>query len=471
MNKTLALLALLVPGLALAQADGTPVRRRDLLGTSSSLLPSSLKATTAALNLYVETTGSDSNTCTSVAAPCLTIQGAVNKIPKTIRHPVTVTVGTGNFAGVTLDGFKYEPNSTPALGAYLNLKGTLSTATLDGGVATSTASSGTAGTANSVTWGTLTDTSQTADGGTGWVVDALRGFLVETLTGTGSGQIRPIHSNTDTAITVAGSWTAPASGTTYAIRDWGTVCTTAAPWMVGFEQAQIAGEACVVVHNVAGDATISPVAGNTAIEKMKFANSAGRGVLVHGMTAPVQVRRVRFNSTTAYSQQVGVLSGPGNVQVESSYASLPANNELLFGQSSGAAYGVAVRRTVVDLASSADIITLTSSGTVLSFMNSFKGGTGFIVKAAISANVYSYGDIFNCNSSGGTAISTGAAQRGGVHRTECPLNLELRNGDLGHSWDSGGSDGRDRNREHDGHLGHERGARPGRLGYDPHRHH
>src|ERR1700730_5312964 len=65
--------------------------------------------TDADLNLYVDTAGNDANDCTGPgASACATIQGAVDKVPKRIRHNVTITVGIGHFAGAVIEGFSVE---------------------------------------------------------------------------------------------------------------------------------------------------------------------------------------------------------------------------------------------------------------------------------------------------------------------------------------------------------------------------
>jgi hypothetical protein len=76
-----------------------------------------------------------------------------------------------------------------------------------------------AGTATAGGATTLTDSSQT------WTTNALTGYEVEIVEGTGAGQIRTIASNTGTVLTVTDSWsTNPASGSKYAVRgqvsDW-----------------------------------------------------------------------------------------------------------------------------------------------------------------------------------------------------------------------------------------------------------
>lgn len=186
--------------------------------------------TTGNLTLYVDTAGSDSNPCTQ-ALPCLTAQAAVDKIPKLVRHPVTVQFGAGNFAmGAVVTGFEYDAKGdagsgqvdgggTPLNGAYILFQGTQIDFTPATGTASGTITASTTGNGN--VFGTLTDSTQT------WTVNNLRGQLVELLGATNeTDRFRPIVSNTATVITIAGQF---ASGQTvglgYRIRDWGTVFT------------------------------------------------------------------------------------------------------------------------------------------------------------------------------------------------------------------------------------------------------
>ena len=45
------------------------------------------------LDLYVRTTGADTNDCLSAAKACLTIQEVIDRIPKEIHHAVVVDIG------------------------------------------------------------------------------------------------------------------------------------------------------------------------------------------------------------------------------------------------------------------------------------------------------------------------------------------------------------------------------------------
>src|SRR5574342_155060 len=160
--------------------------------------------TTGTLDLFVESTGSDINHRLSASTPCLTIQAAINKVPKYIKHPVTVTVGTGNFTGARISRFIFDAESDKT-GAYLLVQGTMSLSTLASGVNTGTIASATAGTASSTTYATFTVSVA------GWTINDLAGRFVRLDTGTGAGQTRVIVSNTATVATIAGAWSTTGS--------------------------------------------------------------------------------------------------------------------------------------------------------------------------------------------------------------------------------------------------------------------
>jgi hypothetical protein len=188
-------------------------------------------ATKAAINLYVDATGSDSNPGTQ-ALPLLTIQAALDKVPKTIRHPVTINVGAGNFKGATVDGFSFNAITTE-VGAWLNIVGTLVTATVATGVTTGVVASATLG--STITYGTLVCT------GAGWTINDLKGKLVDVVI---SGSLKTtylISSNTADTITIVGSWIspAPANGSAFALKQWGTGITTPVNPQAAFEKSAL----------------------------------------------------------------------------------------------------------------------------------------------------------------------------------------------------------------------------------------
>lgn len=186
--------------------------------TCSALCESSYR-TSAALSLYVAPGGNDSNDCASVDTACLTVAGVATRIPKLIRHPVTVTFANGNYTGGFLRDYQFDPASTA--GAYIALVGSLTVFSPATGSATGTASAATACAINPFGNATLTDSTES------WTTNDLRGYLLETTGGTGAGQFVTIASNTATTITLAGCWTVtPNATTTYTIHSWGANITT-----------------------------------------------------------------------------------------------------------------------------------------------------------------------------------------------------------------------------------------------------
>jgi len=219
------------------------------------------------MTLYVETTGSDTADG-SIGAPMLTIQGAIDRAIKLggryPKHRVTIQVGQGNFAGFALYNINtaYATNTTN--GSYFVVKGTFKTPTLTTGSATGTATAGSAGSSTAGTQGTMTDSGAT------WTTNELRGMMLEILTGTGSGQIFPILSNTGTVITVAGPWTAPASGSTYAIRDYGTVINSGIPRPAQYGTAASSSDHGLIAFDVFCP---SQTGHSVAVANMKFSIS------------------------------------------------------------------------------------------------------------------------------------------------------------------------------------------------------
>ncbi len=197
---------LLVAGSVFAQtSETTRISKGDLLKQRQY-------QTNADLVFYVDPLGADANQCTSTGTgACLTIQGALNKAPKLLRHRVTVNVAAGNYAGFTITGFTIDPSIQRATAGIL-IEGTLGNVTPATGSATGTATAGTAG--SGTTQGTLTDGAAT------WTVNdaAMVGKLITITGGTGSGTVRVICSNTATVITVCGTWTAPTGTSTYALQ-------------------------------------------------------------------------------------------------------------------------------------------------------------------------------------------------------------------------------------------------------------
>jgi hypothetical protein len=157
--------------------------------------------TTSSLTYYVATTGSDTNDGLTVGTPLLTIQAAINKIPKIVQHNVTINIAAGTYSGqVFFEGF------TIASSAIVTITG--------GNMTSSTLATGTAtGTVGIVTAATNANLQSFQDLSQTWTPGDLRGRWVSIA---GSTAYRIISGNTATSMTLVGAGTVTA-GQTYAI--------------------------------------------------------------------------------------------------------------------------------------------------------------------------------------------------------------------------------------------------------------
>lgn len=294
-------------------------------GTSFSSASSS---TTGPLNLYVTTTGNDANSCSAVY-PCLTIQAAANRVPKTIKHPVTLHVGPGTFDGVRLAGFTFE--DTTAAGTFIYVKGTLANATLASGLVTGSVASATVGSNSNTTWGTMVVT------GAGWTVNDLAGRLVEITSGPGStapgalqnpNSIRLVYSNTADTVTILGAWGAgadtPTSASTFAIREWATtVRSTVPPANIPYYAAYLGDSAGLVVEASVGSERTS---WRVTVNRILFANAStsDTGIQVMGPVTLSSHWNKFHNLSTAIrgGQGAGVFTNYGNHITAGCYTSI-----------------------------------------------------------------------------------------------------------------------------------------------------
>jgi hypothetical protein len=291
--KILGLLLTLFASLAFAQAGPGPqsggITRASFLRTYNYSTPG-----TGAQSYFVDPTGDDNNSCTEAGtAACLTIQGAINRIPKLLRDKVSVSVAAGSYAGFTLSGFTND-YGVQATNAGLLIDGALANSTgLASGSATGTASGGTAGSTS--TFGTLTTAAA------GWTVNDLRGRFITITGGTGVGQVKVIASNTATNITIAGTWTAPTGTSTYAVQDSSvaiTGCITAPP----------SGSGTVAAANsairVQGNATGSTV----TLRALSISAACSFGV-VQADSSSVVLNRLQFTSTAGTASRMTMGGG------------------------------------------------------------------------------------------------------------------------------------------------------------------
>lgn len=163
--------------------------------------PSMVKQTTADMNLYVRTTGNDSNDCLSAGAACLTIQEAVDRVPKFVYHDVLIDVGESSFASAIVQNFNV------GAGKSLTVQGTLGNPTLGGGTTSGTADGGT--------------TTQCIDSGQAWVVNELRGQFVLV-----NGEYRVVYENDGTTIDFVGAFSGTCNGEAYEIFEPKSILST-----------------------------------------------------------------------------------------------------------------------------------------------------------------------------------------------------------------------------------------------------
>lgn len=182
------------------------------------------QVTRAPITLYVDSNlGNDTNAGTSVA-PFRTLQAAVNAVPKIIMHKVLISVASGTYDGVFIDGFECRIPSVPATDySGLELRGTLIPATLAQGNVSGTITGYVAASAGVPA--VVTDASQN------WAVNALVGKMLQLKSGTGfpgtesTPPLLVIIANTATTATVLGPTTATSA--TYDVVDFGTIINNA----------------------------------------------------------------------------------------------------------------------------------------------------------------------------------------------------------------------------------------------------
>jgi hypothetical protein len=142
--------------------------------------------------------GSDTNDGLTVGTALATIQEAINRVPKFIKHQVTIDIGEGSFAGFYIAGF--------IIAEYVNfyIQGTLGNPTLTTGLVSGTATGG--------------STTQLIDISNDWVDNELRGMLVNV-----EGTYRQVYSNTNDTINFVGAYGSSVNGKAYEIFEQKTV--------------------------------------------------------------------------------------------------------------------------------------------------------------------------------------------------------------------------------------------------------
>lgn len=182
------------------------------------------------MNLYVSGTGSDFSQCTVPGAPCKTIQGAVNKIPKLVTYPVEIYIDGGTYTGAWVEGFTFNRTATTTDGgaAWIRFNGQLINATVGTGPNVAVATTGTRGAWSDETVNTV----GVADAG--WPDGGLVDDLITFTSGGNSGNSYPIIANTfDTIYFTDHPGTVPAAGMGFSVQTWGTTVNGDLPyWQV-----------------------------------------------------------------------------------------------------------------------------------------------------------------------------------------------------------------------------------------------
>lgn len=268
-------------------------------------------ATTGPVTLYVDPNGSDAFDCSAADAGCATIQGALDKLPRELRHVATVNVAAGaSYTGAQISGFYRGKVADPANGAYLKVVGAAyANSTVATGTATGTLTSVTAPTTSPIVWGTLNDTGQS------WTVNDLRGKLLVITSGAGVGGVYPIISNTATAVTVPASSFTATTGSGYAIQDASSVVATAIALPATGLGAQTASYAGFLVDSpgLAGQ-------NGAGIYFDRLKVTTARGIVVNGGGGDIVLNG---SQVTASTNAVSLLSrgSNANVIIQNSYVS------------------------------------------------------------------------------------------------------------------------------------------------------
>lgn len=218
--------------------------------------------TTGPVTLYVSPTGSDTNTGLSASSPLLTVQAAIDKLPRLILHAVTINLAAGNYAnaGFTLSGRTFGLLNGTFGGITIQGPATWSTVTLGAGSSTGTMTGAyVAPVVSTATPGTFTDSAQT------WAADALKGKFLMMTSGTASGTIRVIVGNTSTALSLTTALSGVNVGDSYAIVEPAATLTASG---TGWALEGLGG---------AGSSTTGAV----ILSDLKFTGATSSGPLFH----------------------------------------------------------------------------------------------------------------------------------------------------------------------------------------------
>lgn len=184
----------------------------------SGIVKTPVTSTKESLTLYVRSTGDDSKDGLTEANSLLTIQAAVNKIPKVLDAcDPTIDIGEGTFAGFLLSNIHASSGGEPGWGSthILTIQGVYAAATIEEGHGTNS------GTSNSG------DTTFLGDSTQNWDVNGLKGKILSFVSGPNPNEYI-IASNTANSIYTAIPSTVSMNGVDYTIKEVKTVLDTTA---------------------------------------------------------------------------------------------------------------------------------------------------------------------------------------------------------------------------------------------------
>ncbi len=321
MKSFFVLLLLLVASAVTAQTSRV---------SKGDLLKQRQYQTNGNLTFYVDPLGNDANQCTSTTtAACLTIQGALNKAPKLLRHSLTVNIAAGSYAGFLLSGFRHDVGIQQATGG-ITISGTLANSTgLASGTATGTATAGTQG--SHATYATLTDSGQA------WTANDLRGRFLILTGGTGAPNTRVISSNTGTVITTVYTMVPPPDATTtYAIQDAASIISTGIATPAAGDAVSVANSTGVYVAG--NDSDYTSGATTVLIKNLRFQNVSANGITVRSGIA-LALDAIQFADGSATSNRILASTGGSSVRIQyvSSMTSSTTLRHASLGESAGSA--------------------------------------------------------------------------------------------------------------------------------------
>lgn len=292
-------------------------------------------ATQHAATYYVTTTGNDGWDCLSALTACASIQGAIDRLPRRIRHRIDISIGPGTWAsGAVIEGYTIEADRLATVGSYYGggkivVSGTMDLATVASGSASFTATAVTVGSGSTLSWGSIVAT------GANWTPHDLKNKILRVVGGTGMYWDPPvsdvlIYDNTVDTITTLGSarvvapaaFPSPGIGAQYQILDWKTIVGTGLVTGSSMQKAAGTSNAAFVVSAIPRDASLTAYGGNVIFRNLRVQNASDAGTaILDGIEGPLGVFGMFFDGTTGVAMR-----GPGgSVTAQSCYSLNPIN--------------------------------------------------------------------------------------------------------------------------------------------------